>query len=595
MLPALFALKPLSFTLTAAIALSTLAGLTACSSHDHLAYLDTQQAHLQQKNVHTTSTTPNQAAIASAHPLATQAGMDILAQGGNAFDAAVAVAASLGVVEPYSAGMGGGGFWLIHDAKANKNIFIDAREKAPAAAHKDLYLNDDGSVNRDAAVNGALAAGIPGQAAAFVHLSEKYGQLPLKKTLAAAIQQANEGFPVYAHYQKLMGFRLDAIKRYPVSANTFLDPKQNIPEVGYVIKQPDLAWTLQQVADKGFDGFYKGESARRLVTGVQAANGIWTLEDLANYNIIEREPIEFEYKDHKIISSPPPSSGGIAISAMLNMLSQYDLTSLNNADKTHLIVEAMRRAYKDRAEFLGDPDFVEVPTQELISLERAKTYAASIDMDKATSSLSLKGPKNIQEGFHTTHFSVIDKAGNRVSATLSINLPFGSAFTVPNTGVVLNNEMDDFSAKPGEPNAYGLVGNAANAIAPNKRPLSSMSPSFVESEDAVALIGTPGGSRIITMVMLGMLEHLDGKPVNDWVGRSRFHHQYLPDVIQHEPGTFSASEINTLESKGHALKNIGREYGNMQAVLWNKKSGKVTAASDPRGFGEAQVSELVTE
>tara|TARA_B100001059_G_scaffold234562_1_gene277476 strand:- start:3502 stop:5229 length:1728 start_codon:yes stop_codon:yes gene_type:complete len=573
---------PSSFnTLKVSIALSALIGISACS----------QTESNQAPATSSTSSIPSQAAIASAHPLATQAGMDILEQGGNAFDAAIAVAASLGVVEPYSAGIGGGGFWLIHDAKSDKNIFIDAREKAPSAAHADLYLNEDGSVNRDIAVNGALAAGIPGQAAAFVHLAEKYGQLPLKNSLAAAIQQANEGFPVYEHYQKLMSYRLKAIKRYPTSAQTFLDSEQKIPEVGYLIKQPDLAWTLQELADKGFDGFYKGESARRLVAGVQAANGIWTLEDLANYNIVEREPIEIDYKGHKVVSAPPPSSGGIAIAAMLNMLSQYDLGSLNNADKTHLIAEAMRRAYKDRAEFLGDPDFVEVPTKELISLERAKNYAATIDMKKATSSLSLKGPKNIQEGFHTTHFSVIDKAGNRVSATLSINLPFGSAFTVPNTGVVLNNEMDDFSAKPGEPNAYGLVGNAANAIAPNKRPLSSMSPSFVESNEAIALIGTPGGSRIITMVMLGMLEHFDGQPVGDWVGRSRFHHQYLPDVIQHEPNTFSAAEINALESKGHKLKNIGREYGNMQAVLWDKKTGEVTAASDPRAFGEAQVSE----
>jgi gamma-glutamyltranspeptidase/glutathione hydrolase len=574
-------------TLKISIALTALIGLNACSP--------TKTNNETAFAANTGSSTPSQAAIASAHPLATQAGMDILAQGGNAFDAAVAVAASLGVVEPYSAGIGGGGFWLIHDAKANKNIFIDAREKAPAAAHANLYLNKDGSVNRDAAVNGALAAGIPGQAAAFVHLADHYGKLPLKKTLAAAIQQANEGFPVYHHFQKLVGYRLDNLKRYPTSAQTFLSETQAIPEMGYVIKQPDLAWTLQQLADKGFDGFYKGESARRLVAGVQAANGIWTLDDLANYNIIERDPIEIEYKGHKIVSAPPPSSGGIAIAAMLNMLSQYDLSTLNNADKTHLIVEAMRRAYKDRAEFLGDPDFVEVPTQELISLERAKNYAASIDMNKATSSLSLKGPKNIQEGFHTTHFSVLDKEGNRVSATLSINLPFGSAFTVPNTGVVLNNEMDDFSAKPGEPNAYGLVGNAANAIAPNKRPLSSMSPSFVENDDAVALIGTPGGSRIITMVMLGMLEHFDNKPVGDWVGRSRFHHQYLPDVIQHEPNTFSAAEINALESKGHKLKNIGREYGNMQAILWDKNSGEVTAASDPRAFGEAQISERVSE
>lgn len=584
MLPA--SLKFLSISLS----LAALVSLSACSQNQTPNEIEQNKAATPQ-TAPLNHALPTQAAIASAHPLATQAGMDILNQGGNAFDAAIAVAASLGVVEPYSAGLGGGGFWLIHDAKAHKNIFIDAREKAPAAAHADLYLNKDGSVNRDIAVNGALAAGIPGQAAAFAHLAEKYGQLPLKKTLAAAIQQANEGFPVYHHYQKLVGYRLAALQRYPTSAKLFLNSEQKIPEIGDLIKQPDLAWTLQQIADKGFDGFYKGESARRLVAGVQAANGIWTLDDLANYNIIERQPIEIEYKGHKVVSAPPPSSGGIAIAAMLNMLSQYELKTFNNADKTHLIVEAMRRAYKDRAEFLGDPDFVTVPTEELISLERAKSYAASINMNKATSSLSLKGPKNIQEGFHTTHFSVIDKAGNRVSATLSINLPFGSAFTVAKTGVVLNNEMDDFSAKPGEPNAYGLVGSAANAIAPNKRPLSSMSPSFVESDDAIALIGTPGGSRIITMVMLGMLEHFDQQPVGDWVGRSRFHHQYLPDVIQHEPNTFSAAEINALESKGHKLKNIGREYGNMQAILWDKKTGTVTAASDPRAFGQAQVSE----
>jgi gamma-glutamyltranspeptidase/glutathione hydrolase len=586
MLPSLFQ-SPLQIKrlVSLPLLLAALLTLASCSQPESTSSLEDREVEKwkqQQK--------PHQAAIASAHPLATAAGMDILAAGGNAFDAAIAVAASLGVVEPFSAGMGGGGFWLIHDGKTAKNTFIDAREKAPAAAHADLYLNKDGSVNRDIAVNGALAAGIPGQAAAFVHLAENYGQLPLKKTLAAAIQQANEGFPVYQHYQKLVGYRLEALQRYPTSAQIFLD-EQRIPAEGFLIKQPDLAWTLQQVAEKGFDGFYKGESARRLVAGVQAANGIWTLEDLANYNIIERQPIEIEYKGHKVISAPPPSSGGIAIAAMLNMLSQYELSELNNADKTHLIVEAMRRAYKDRAEFLGDPDFVDVPTEELVSLERAKTYAASIDMHKATNSLSLKGPKNIKEGFHTTHFSVIDKAGNRVSATLSINLPFGSAFTVANTGVVLNNEMDDFSAKPGEPNAYGLVGNAANAIAPNKRPLSSMSPSFVESDEGVALIGTPGGSRIITMVMLGMLEHFDDNPVSDWVGRSRFHHQYLPDVIQHEPNTFSAAEINALESKGHKLKNIGREYGNMQAILWNKKTGEVTAASDPRAFGQAQISQ----
>ncbi|WP_420589389.1 gamma-glutamyltransferase [Bacterioplanoides sp.] len=536
---------------------------------------------------------PTQAAIASAHPLSTQAGMDILNQGGNAFDAAIAVAASLGVVEPYSAGIGGGGFWLIYEAEKDKYTFIDAREMAPAAAHKDYYLDKDGKVNRDKAVNGPTAAAIPGQAAAFAHLAENYGELPLSTSLAASIEQAKEGFPVYEHYRKLMGFRLKNVRRYANSREILLEDGE-IPEVGYIVKQPDLANTLQAVADNGFDGFYKGQVAKKLVEAIQTDGGDWTLQDLANYKVIEREPIRLQFGDYDVISAPPPSSGGIAIAQMLKMLAQGSLPdwkSLNSVDQTHLLTEVMRRAYKDRAEYLGDPDYFDVPFAELLSDTRAKNWAASIDMQQATPSLSLNGVKNLQEGFHTTHLSVIDQQGNMVSATLSINLPFGSAYTANGTGVLLNNEMDDFSAKPGEPNAYGLVGNEANAIAPGKRPLSSMSPSIVNTENSTAIIGTPGGSRIITMVFLGTLEHMQNKPVEDWVSRKRFHHQYLPDVIQHEPDTFTDREQVALLQRGHQLKNIGRQYGNMQAILWDKQSGKVTAASDPRGYGQSQVSE----
>lgn len=537
------------------------------------------------------SATPSKAAIASAHPLSTQAGMDILAQGGNAFDAAIAVAASLGVVEPYSAGIGGGGFWLIYEAQKDKYTFIDAREKAPAAAHRDYYLDESGTVNRDKAVNGPTAAGIPGQAAAFVHLAENYGKLPLSNSLKASIQQAQDGFPVYEHYQKLMGFRLKNVRRYTDSREILLNNGE-IPEVGYVIKQPDLANTLQALSDQGFDGFYKGEVAKKLVNAVQQDGGDWTLDDLANYNVVEREPIRIQLGEYDIVSAPPPSSGGIAIAQMLKMLAQQtvpDWKTLDKVQQTHLLAEVMRRAYKDRAEYLGDPDYVDVPFTELLSDQRAANWAASIDMQQATPSLSLNGVKNLQEGFHTTHLSVIDQQGNMVSATLSINLPFGSAYTAPSTGILLNNEMDDFSAKPGEPNAYGLVGNEANAIAPGKRPLSSMSPSIVNTSHSSAIIGTPGGSRIITMVFLGMLEHLQGKPVEDWVSRPRFHHQYLPDVIQHEPDTFTESEQAALSQRGHQLKSVGRQYGNMQAILWDKTSGEVTAASDPRGLGESQV------
>lgn len=534
---------------------------------------------------------PSKAAIASAHPLATQAGMKILEKGGNAFDAAIAVAASLGVVEPYSAGIGGGGFWLLYQADQDRYVFLDARERAPQAAHADYYLDTDGNVDRDQAINGPKAAGIPGQAAAFDHLATYYGDLPLLESLAPAIQQARKGFPVYEHYQKLMGYRLEAIKRYDDSRRLFLD-KGEIPQIGYQIKQPELAYTLQRLAADGFDGFYKGDVAKSLVTAVQQDGGDWTLDDLANYRVVEREPIRLTVGQHELISAPPPSSGGIAIAQMLKMLEQPALAnwqSLDSVEQTHLLVEAMRRAYKDRAEFLGDPDFVEVPVERLLSDDHIRHWVSSIDSTKATPSLSLKGLRSPKEGFHTTHLSVIDRQGNRVSATLSINLPFGSAYTATGTGVLLNNEMDDFSAKPGEPNAYGLVGNAANAIEAGKRPLSSMSPSMLVSSDEVAIIGTPGGSRIITMVFLGMLEHMQGKPVSDWVSLDRFHHQYLPDVIQHEPDTFTEPEQAALKTLGHELKPVGRQYGNMQAILWDKTTGEVTAASDPRGYGNAQV------
>ena len=541
----------------------------------------------------TTPTTKHTGAVASAHPLATQAGIDILKKGGNAFDAAVATAAVLAVVEPYSAGMGGGGFWLLHDANQQKDIFVDAREKAPLKAHRDMYLDENGNVIPKLSINGPMAAAIPGQAAAFAHLAQKYGKLPLKDSLKAAIHAANHGFAIDEHYQKLAGYRLKALRQYPAAANIFLNEKQEIPKLGYIIKQPDLANTLQAISDKGFDGFYKGSVAKNLVASVQKAGGIWQLEDLTKYSVIERAPIISQYQDFTFTSAPPPSSGGIAIAQMLNMLeSQLDTNNwkkLGEVDQIHLLTEVMRRAYFDRAHYLGDPDFVDVPTQKLLNKKYNQTLASSIDMNKATSSASLGSQTQIMEGFHTTHLSVLDNQGNRVSATLSINLPFGSAYLAKGTGVLLNNEMDDFSAKPGVPNAYGLVGNEANAIAPEKRPLSSMTPSFIDSKNQTAILGTPGGSRIISMVFLGALEHLQGKPVTQWVNRPRFHHQYLPDVIQHEPNTFSEDVKKALEKKGHKLKNINRQYGNMQAILVNKETGQVSAAADDRAVGQAQV------
>jgi len=544
---------------------------------------------------------PGVGAIASAHPFATQAGIDILSEGGNAFDAAVTVAAVLAVVEPYSAGMGGGGFWLLHDAKNDKNVFVDAREKAPLAAHRDMYLDDAGNVIDGLSVNGPLAAGIPGQAAAFAHLASQYGNLSLKQTLAPAIHYAQQGFPVDPKYQILAKYRQSILQRYPDAASIFLNDG-DVPKLGHTIQQPDLANTLRAIAENGHDGFYKGAVAQQLIDSVQQAGGIWALEDLAQYQVVEREPIVSEYRHgkqaFKLISAPPPSSGGVALAQMFNMLESisqddtkgWDWTELEGADEIHLLSEIMRRAYFDRAHYLGDSDFVDVPLTKLTQQNYANKISKSIKMNKATKSASLGTQQQIYEGFHTTHFSIIDAQGNRVAATLSINLPFGSGYLAEGTGVLLNNEMDDFSVKPGEPNAYGLVGNEANAIAPEKRPLSSMSPSFMENKDSVAIIGTPGGSRIITMVFLGLLEYVQGKPVEKWVARDRFHHQYLPDHIQYEKDSLSGLTLAALKLKGHDLKTIQRQYGNMQAILWDKKNNKVSAASDPRGIGSSLIT-----
>ncbi len=531
---------------------------------------------------------PDAVAVASAHPLATEAGMAILARGGNAFDAAVAVTAALAVVEPYSSGLGGGGFWLLHRAEDGREVMLDGREIAPAAAHRDMYLNERGEVIPGASMDGPLSAGIPGVPAALVHLAEQYGRLPLGESLAPAIAYAREGFEVDEYYRRLARFRLPVLQRWPEGARLFLH-RGEVPPVGHVIRQPELAQTLQALAERGRAGFYQGEVARRLVDGVRRAGGIWTLQDLRDYRVKEREPIRGSYRGLRITSAAPPSSGGIALVEMLNILAGYPLDELGEVDRHHLIVEAMRRAYRDRAVYLGDADFVTVPVARLTHPFYAAGLRAGIRMDRATPSAQLPGIETAPGGFHTTHFSILDTEGNRVAATVTINYPFGSGFVVPGTGVLLNDEMDDFSAKPGSPNAYGLVGAEANAIAPGKRPLSSMSPTFVETDDAVAILGTPGGSRIISMVLLGILDFAAGNGPQSWVSRGRFHHQYLPDVIQYEQGALSEAVIEGLRTRGHKLKPVGWRYGNMQAILWDKRRGVVSAASDPRGVGAARV------
>jgi gamma-glutamyltranspeptidase/glutathione hydrolase len=531
---------------------------------------------------------PPVAAIASAHPLATQAGMEILADGGNAFDAAVAVSAALAVVEPYSSGIGGGGFWLLHRARDRFEVMVDGRETAPLAARRDMYLDADGEVIAELSVDGALAAGIPGEPAALVHIARHYGRLPLRRSLQPAIRLARKGFMVDEHYRKKAQFRLAALQNDPEAAEIFLQD-DDVPAVGRRIVQSDLAATLEAVARFGNAGFYRGPIARQLVDGVRAEGGIWTLEDLSQYRVVEREPLRGEFPGLRITSAAPPSSGGVALTAMLNMLAAFQLQDLDKATRTHVVIEAMRRAYRDRSLYLGDPDFVAVPVARLTSPGYADDLAKSIQLDRATPSLTLPGMNTATGGRDTTHFSILDGEGNRVAATLSINYPFGACVVPPGTGVLLNDEMDDFSAKPGVPNVYGLVGAEANAIAPGKRPLSSMTPTFVESEEGVAILGTPGGSRIITMVLLGILDLAAGNKPDSWVSLPRFHHQYLPDAVQYEPGAFDDGLIKALTARGHRLKLLGSTYGNMQAIYWDRKTGQVYPASDPRGIGDARV------
>jgi len=531
---------------------------------------------------------PSRAAIASAHPLATQAGHKILEAGGNAFDAAVAVSAVLAVVEPYSSGMGGGGFWLLHRSRDNLDVMVDGRERAPLAAHRDLYLDEKGEVIPDLSINGPLAAGIPGQPAALVHIAEKYGRMPLATTLATAIRLANQGFPVDDYYLRMARWRLPVLRESPEAAKRLLNGGE-LPRLGAVIHQPELAETLIALAENGQAGFYTGEVARKLVDGVKSAGGIWTLEDLSSYRVKERKPIVGSYNGMKITSAAPPSSGGIVLVSMLNMLAQFDLAATKPVTRIHLLIEAMRRAYRDRAEYLGDPDFVEMPVQLLINPGYAAGLARDIQQDMATPSQPRRASLAENEGKDTTHFSIIDREGNRVAATLSINYPFGSGFIPAGTGVLLNDEMDDFSARSGVPNIYGLVGGEANAIQPGKRMLSSMTPTFVESAEGVAVLGSPGGSRIITMLLHAILEMADGGSVEAWVGKPRFHHQYLPDVIQFEPDALRPDRVAELESMGHRMQPLKRTYGNMQAIYWDRRRGVVTAASDPRGIGAALV------
>ncbi len=529
------------------------------------------------------------AAIASAHPLATAAGFEILDKGGNVFDAAVAVSATLAVVEPSGSGLGGGGYWLLHRELDGFETMIDGREKAPLAAHQAMYLDKSGKVIPRLSLDGALAAAIPGMPAALAHLSEKYGRLPLSESLQPAIRAAETGFAIGEKYRKLLKFRFEVIKKHPPTAQIFLAGGK-IPENYSILRQPDLAYTLKQLAGSGRDGFYGGEIADKLVAGVNKAGGIWTKQDLAGYQVVEREPVKGNYRGIKITSAAPSSSGGIVLIEALNILSGYDLKQADELTRKHLITESMRRAYHDRTLYMGDSDFIEMPVKRLLNEDYAAGQRSSLRPDKALPSSMLSGEIEPQpEGINTTHFSIIDEQGNRVAATLSVNFPFGAGLVADGTGVLLNDQMDDFASLPGAMNGYGLVGSVANAIAPGKRMLSSMTPTFLDDGKNVAVLGTPGGSRITSMVLLATLDFAQGHEPDSWVQMPRFHHQFMPDVLEYENGALAANELIGLAAMGHQLKEARYNYGDMQAVQWNKTTHQLSAASDRRGEGRAVV------
>ena len=490
----------------------------------------------------------NSGMVVSQHYLATEVGKTILDQGGNAIDASVAVAFALAVVLPRAGNIGGGGFLVLHNAEENKNYALDYREMAPAAADRDMYLNEDGSVNKSTSRLGYLAGGIPGTVAGMWEAHQKFGSMPWKDLVKPAIQLAQAGFKVSPFMADSINRAHSSMKDYPSTVEIFFPEFPLKPNHNLV--QKDLAATLKRIAQNGKDGFYKGKTAKMFAAAMKKNNGLITEDDLKNYKAVWREPLVGNYKDFKIVTMPPPSSGGVHLIQMLNVLSNFDLKKLghNSRDYTLLLTEVMKYAYADRSKYLGDPDFYEVPVSKLIDQAYAASIANSITIGKTTSSDEISpGAMLPPEGMETTHFSISDKFGNTVSNTYTINSSYGAKVVVEGLGFLLNNEMDDFAAAPGIPNQFGLLGGEANKIEPYKRPLSSMTPSIVFFQDKPYLItGSPGGSRIITTVLQMILNVIEFEmEVSDATVQPRIHHQWKPDVLGLEKG-FNSSVIELL-------------------------------------------------
>jgi gamma-glutamyltranspeptidase/glutathione hydrolase len=536
--------------------------------------------------------------VVSVHELASRAGVEAMQAGGNAIDAAVATAFVLAVVHPQAGNLGGGGFMLIRSADGAAH-FIDFREKAPAAATENMYLDKQGNVIENMSLVGYKAAGVPGSVAGLTYAQKKYGKLPLARVMAPAIKLAQEGFALA--WEDADDLKDADLTRFPESRRIFQNNGKFFKS-GDVLKQPELARTLERIA-KNSNDFYHGDLAREIAAAVQKGGGLITAEDLAKYEVKEREPIRGTYRGYEIISAPPPSSGGIVLVETLNMLEGFDLKKTGNrsAESIHLISEAYRRAFFDRAEFLGDPDFAKLPVATLIDKRYATDWRESIITTHASSSKDLKRPEfnNLDrdaalriprayvEPQNTTHYSVVDPDGTAVAVTTTLNDSFGSKVTLDGLGLLLNDEMDDFASKQGVPNTYGLIQGPANAIAPGKRPLSAMTPTVVLKDGKLYLVvGAEGGPTIITNVAATIISVVDnGLNIQEAVNAPRFHHQWMPDQIDLED-RISPDTVRLLRAKGHAIR-VQHFWGDAQCIMIDPATGERLGASDGRGNGKA--------
>ena len=524
--------------------------------------------------------------VVSASQIASDIGIEVLKQGGNAVDAAVAVGFALAVVFPEAGNIGGGGFMVIRFPDGNSTT-IDYREKAPGTASRDMYLDKKGDPIEGLSTEGALSVGVPGSVAGLHLALEKYGSLPWDEVIKPAIELAEKGFPVSYYTKNGLLSHKDIMSRFPSSMEMFF-PESKILESGEKFCFPDLAKTLKRIAMKGPDEFYRGKTAKNIVRSVRKYGGIISLEDMRNYKAVERKPINFSYRGYDIISMPPPSSGGICLAEILKIVEHFPLSDygFHSSKFVQALVEAERRVYANRAYFLGDPDFVNVPVEYLISDELAANLAEDIKFDKATPSNEITHVPvvfPIQESEQTTHFSIVDKNGMAVSNTTTLNSSFGSCFVAEGTGVLLNDEMDDFSIKPGYPNIYGLVGAEANAIQPNKRMLSSMTPTIVSRNDSLMwILGTPGGATIITTVAQVIINLIDfNMDLIEAVDLPRFHHQWLPDEVFIEKYSFSKDIKDILKGKGYAISERWR-IADVNAIAVDYENGYYIGVPDKR-------------